>query len=155
MPGRACGLIAEAERAENARVIPGGTWLGVPERYFASGKAKIAAVVVRRDPAEAERIARGIDSYPYRDDALLDIAKKIASWDPPGATRIVGSLDRQHADKAMTEVIEAVAEHDPEHAEEIAGSAAFSDPRYQAAALVRIAGVLARQDRRIQTGQIP
>ena len=155
-PGRACALIAEAERAEDARVIPGGTWLGVPERYFAEGKAKIAAVVVQRDPAEAERIARGISGYPYRDDALLDIAKKIARWDPPGAIRITGSLDSLYADRATAEVIEVIAGHDPEHAEEIAASAAFSDPRYRATALLKIAAALAREGpARAQASQIP
>ena len=65
-------------------------------------------------------------------------------------------LDSLYADRATAEVIEVIAGHDPEHAEEIAASAAFSDPRYRATALLKIAAALAREGpARAQASQIP
>jgi Protein kinase domain len=142
---RACGMIQEAVRKELARIQPGSVRIGNPLPELAKGMAKIVNVVARRDLAKAQQIAHTIDDESVRADALRDIAKRIAPWDPAGAVRIAGTLGRG-TEEAMVEVIEVIAGQDLDEAERIARDTTFTNKLRQADALLAVASALARQD---------
>lgn len=151
-PGKIRDLLAEAEHAAAAFTGPTAFEMKFsfmfddPRKVLAQEMAKIASVVLRRDRAEAEQIARTIRVPGIRDSALRDIATVIAGHDQVGAVRITSTLDPgTFRDQAIEQVIEAIAEQDPEHAEQIASSTAFSDPQYQAKVLISIARAVARR----------
>jgi hypothetical protein len=145
-PERACGMLREAAQKGRAPIQPGEIRYGNPLPELAKGMAKIVDVVVRRDVARAERIARTIDDEFVRADALGNIAARVALWDPAGAVRIVGTLGHG-TDEARVRVIEVIAGRDPDEAEQIARNAKFANALCRADALLAVAGALAYPDR--------
>jgi hypothetical protein len=136
--GKVRDLLAEPQRV--GATVTGDMVHNDSREVLAREMAKIASIVLRRDRAEAERIARTILIPSIRDGALRDIAMVIAGHDQAGAARIISALDPGTSrDEATVRIIETIAAKDPEHAERISDSAAFNDHKHQAMALIGIA----------------
>jgi hypothetical protein len=138
-PDRACGLLRAAMKEHQA----GSATIGNPVPELTKGMARVANVVARRDVARAEGIARAIDDEHVRNDALCDIAVRIAQWQAAGALRIIRSLGFG-ADEAMVRIIEVTAGRDPDEAEQLARDTKFDNDLRRADALLAVAGALAR-----------
>ncbi|MFD0689990.1 caspase, EACC1-associated type [Actinomadura fibrosa] len=125
-------LLAEAERT--ARTLPD------PEDGFGWIIAGLAA----HDPAEAERLARGIADGEHREFRLAQLAEALAGSDPADAERIARSLaDPEARNRSLHDIVRAMAGRDPAAAERLARTITF--PAHWAAALHGVARALAER----------